>query len=113
MKKMHPDLAGAIARFSLWVSNGSVGYPILDGIDYSEVLSEPSAMEMLYTVFTNNLELDEIGAPLNARYSEGRAAQWLRSYCDRSYTVEPPFEDFECEGHWPQVLEDAAGWEKR
>ncbi|WP_442582761.1 DUF7677 family protein [Mesorhizobium sp. ASY16-5R] len=110
--RMHPELGGAIARFSLWVANGSVGHPLLQGVDYSDVRDEPSAMEMLYTVFTNNLELDRDGAPLNARYCEQRAAQWLRSYCDDSYKVEPPFEEFECEGHWPPVLKDAPEWKK-
>lgn len=112
-RRMHPDLRGAIARFSLWIANGSVGNPLLDGIDYSEVLQEPSAMEMVYTIFTNNLELDENGAPLNARYCENRAAQWLRSYCDASYIVDPPLEDHECEGHWPPVLKDAPEWVKK
>jgi hypothetical protein len=108
---MHPDLRGAITRFSLWVANGTVGHDkLLNGIDYSEVLREPSAMEMLYTIFTNNLELDEEGAPLNAGHSEDRAAQWLRKYCDRSYQVEPPFTDDEIEGHWLDVLENALDW---
>lgn len=107
---MNPKMRGVIARFSLWIANGSVGYPILNGIDYSEVLTEPSAMEMVYTVFTNNLVLDDTGAPLNARYCEERAAQWLRRYCDRNYQVEPPFEEFEQEGHWPSVLENSPDW---
>lgn len=109
-RKMHPKLRGAIARFSLWVANGSVGHPLLESVDYSEVLQEPSAMEMLYTVFTNNLELDEDGAPLNAGYCEERAAQWLRRYCDPNYVVAPPWDDEECEGHWPPVLENEPNW---
>ncbi|RUM24464.1 hypothetical protein EFQ99_16940 [Rhizobium vallis] len=108
--RMHPDLRGVLARFSLWIANGTVGYPLLDGIDYSKVLHEPSAMEMVYTVFTNNLELNEEGAPLNARYCEERAAQWLRAYCDPTYVVEPPFGEDECDGHWPPVLANAPGW---
>jgi len=109
-RRMHPDLRGAIARFSLWVANGSVGHDkLLRNIDYSAVLQEPSSMEMLFTIFTNNLELDEAGAPLNAGYCEDRAAQWLRSYCDRSYDVEPPLTDDEVEGHWLDVLENAPG----
>lgn len=113
-RRMHPELRGAISRFSLWVANGTVGHgQLLRGIDYSGVLHEPSAMEMLFTVFTNNLELDEEGAPLNAGHSEDRAAQWLRSYCDRSYQVEPPFTDEEEEGHWPAVLKDTPDWKSR
>ncbi|NTF42395.1 MULTISPECIES: hypothetical protein [Rhizobium] len=112
-RRMHPDLRGAIARFSLWIANGSVGYPLLEGVDYSEVLHEPSAMETLFTVFTNNMELNEEGAPLNSRYCEERAAQWLRQYCDPDYVVDPPWADHEHEPHWPPVLENAPGWQPR
>ncbi|MBX4892079.1 hypothetical protein HJA76_08325 [Rhizobium bangladeshense] len=107
---MHPEMRGALARFSLWLANGTLGYPILEGINYSDVLKEPSAMEMVYTVFTNNLELDQNGAPLNSRYCEERAAQWLRHYCDPTYKVEPPFAEFEHEGQWPPVLKNAPDW---
>ncbi|MCD4512192.1 hypothetical protein LQT97_13230 [Brucella pseudogrignonensis] len=110
--KMHPQLRGVLARFSLWIANGTVGNPILDGIDYTDILRDPSAMEMVYTVFTNNLELDRDGAPLNARYSEQRAAQWLRQYCDPTYVVTPAFTSAECEGHWPPVLENAPEWKQ-
>lgn len=108
--KMHPEMRGALARFSLWIANGTVGYPILEGIDYTEMLREPSAMEMVYTVFTNNLELSDSGAPLNSRYCEERAAKWLRQYCDRAYKAEPAFAEFEYEGHWPPVSENAPDW---
>lgn len=112
---MHPDLRGVIARFSLWIANGSVGHSqVLEGIDYSEVLQDPSAMEKLYTIFTNNLELDEEGAPLNAGYCEDRAAQWLREYCDPSYVVDPPWDaGYEFEPCFPPVLENAPGWTAR
>ncbi|MQY50003.1 hypothetical protein GAO09_28650 [Rhizobiales bacterium RZME27] len=96
---MHPDLRIAIAQFSLWVANGSVGHPILENVDYSEVLQEPSAMERLYFIFTNCLELDEEGAPTNARHAEERAAQWLRQYCERDHVIDPPLSDEEYNGH--------------
>lgn len=44
-RRMHPNLRIVLAQFSLWVVNGSVGHPILENVDYSEVLQEPSAME--------------------------------------------------------------------
>ena len=31
--------------------------------------------------------------------SDRRAAQWIRSYCEPTYKVEPPFEQWEMELH--------------
>lgn len=39
-------MSGALRRFAGWVASGSVGYPLLEGIDYWEDLREsPSQME--------------------------------------------------------------------
>ncbi|MCQ8232272.1 hypothetical protein NP490_09440 [Pectobacterium carotovorum] len=45
------------------------------------------------------LELDEDGNVLNAKYAEKRATDYLRQYCDPSFTVDPPYEDWEVELH--------------
>jgi hypothetical protein len=37
----------------------------------------------------------------NARHAEFRAAQYIREYVDRGYEIEPPFEDWEIERHYP------------
>jgi nicotinate dehydrogenase subunit A len=41
------------------------------------------------------------GQVLNPKAAERRAAQWIRSYVDRTYTVDPPFENWEVELHAP------------
>jgi len=50
-------------------------------------------------IYANVLRVDESGVVLNPRRAEMRAAQWIRSYVDRSYTVDPPFAQWEVELH--------------
>ncbi len=100
--RLSNSFSGALRTFSYWVANGSVGDPLLKDIDYRPVLQkEPSAMEQIYAIFANVIELDDDGNVLNAKYAERRAAQWLRRYCDRTYEVVPPFEDWEIKLYAP------------
>ena len=85
MPKLSHSVSGAFQTFSYWIANRSVGQPILDGIDYSCVFEEPSALEQAYAIFANVLEFDEEGTVLNAKEAERRAAQHIRSYVDRAY----------------------------
>ncbi|MFC5863833.1 hypothetical protein ACFPT7_16110 [Acidicapsa dinghuensis] len=102
MKKLGGSFSGALRTFSFWIANGTVGYRILEGIDYRSILlKDASAMEQLYAIFANVIELDDNGVVVNAKYAERRAAQWLRRYIDRSYEVLPPFEFWEVELHGP------------
>lgn len=74
--------SGAIRRFAGWVARGSVGYPMLEGINYWDELKEsPSLMEVCFAIFVNVLELDNEGQPLNEKYAESRAAAYLHQYC--------------------------------
>ena len=62
--RVSKSVQGAVRQFSLWIANGSAGYPLLNGIDYlSEFKESPSFMEQVFAVFMNNLELDENGNP--------------------------------------------------
>ena len=107
--RVSPSFSGALRTFSYWVANGTLGLPVLDGIDYSFVLSdEPSALERVYAIFANVIEMDDNGNVLNAKYAERRAAQWLRSYIDPDYTATPAFEDWEIYLHAPPPREDPA-----
>jgi hypothetical protein len=60
---------------------------------------EPSAIEQAYAIFANVLEIDENGKVTNLKHAEKRATDYLRSYCDRSFRPEPPFEDWEVALH--------------
>ena len=86
---------------------------LLKGVDYLSLYGEePSAIEQVYAIYVNVLELDGEGTVLNAKYAEKRATDYLRSYCDRGYKVAPPFEDWELELHRPPPLEDLI-WKRR
>jgi hypothetical protein len=93
--KLSHSTSGAIRLFSFWLANRTVGLPLLDKIDYSAIFEEPSALEQTYAIFANLLELDADGTVLNAKHAERRAAQFIRSYVDETYRVDPPFEDWE------------------
>jgi hypothetical protein len=52
------------------------------------------------------LELDENGQVLNAQHAKDRATDYLRAYCDPSFVVDPPYEDWETALYEPPPLED-------
>jgi hypothetical protein len=82
------------------MANGTVGLPLLDGVGYSCIFSEPSALEQAYAIFINVLEIDDEGMVLNAKYAEKRAAQSILQYVTGK-SVEPPLEDWETCLHDP------------
>jgi hypothetical protein len=106
MPQLSHSVSGALRTFSFWMANGTVGYPLLEGIDYSCIFSEPSALEAAYAIFANVLKFDEDGQVLNAKHAEKRAAQYIRSYVDRTYKIVPPLEDWETHLYEPPPLDD-------
>ena len=60
----------------------------------------------MFAIFANVLVLDEQGQVLNAQYAQKRATDHLRAYCDPTFKVTPPYEDWELELHGPPSLED-------
>lgn len=96
LSKLHPDCRAAINDFVYSMTNGLLGYPLLDSVDYqSALIEESSSAEQACAIFCNVLELDADGCLVNADDAEIRAAQYLRKYCDSSSKVEPPFADWE------------------
>ncbi len=60
--KLSNSFSGALRQFSYWVANGTVGYPLLNDIDYiSAFREEPSLLEQAYAIFANNIEMDNKG----------------------------------------------------
>ena len=106
MPQLSHSVSGALRTFSFWLANGSVGDPLLEGVDYSCIFEEPSDLETAYAIFANVLRFDEAGNVLNAKHAERRAAQWIRQYVERDYEAEPPFEDWEVALHEPPPRED-------
>lgn len=110
-KKLSPQFSGALRTFSFWIANGSVGNPLLEGVDYWPALKDsPSLMEEAYAIFANVIEFDESGVPTNAKYAEFRAAQTIRRWCDPDYEVIPPFEDWETALNGPPGRIDIKPW---
>jgi hypothetical protein len=98
--KLSDSTSAALRTFAYWVANGTVGHPLLEGLEYRQVLfDEPSAMERLFAIFANVIELDEAGNVTNAKHAEQRAAQWLRAYLEPGFVIEPALEDWEVALH--------------
>jgi hypothetical protein len=101
LPRLNPDCRAVMNHFVYSMVNGLLGYPLLESIDYRPVLMEEgSAAEQATAIFCNVLELDIDGSPINANEAEIRAAQYIRAYCDRTYKVNPPFEDWEIDRPW-------------
>jgi hypothetical protein len=111
MPTLSHAFSGALRTFSFWVANGTAGIPLLEDIDYRKViLEEPGLLERVYAIFANVIELDDDGAPVNAKWAEHRAAQYIRAYVTGDHDVRPPFEDRELALHEPPPLEDPKPW---
>lgn len=103
--KLSNSFSGALRTFAYFLSSGT--HYMLGGIHYIDLYGyEPSAIEQVFAIYVNVLELDENGQVLNAKYAEKRATDYLRSYCDPTYTVSPPYEEWETALHEPAPLKD-------
>lgn len=100
MRHLSYSFSGALRTFSSWVANGTVGHPLLDNIDYSCIFREPSALEQVYAIFANVIEIDEKGWVINSKRAERRAAQFILQYVTGE-PAQPPFEDWEVHLHNP------------
>lgn len=103
--KLSNSFSGALRTFAYFMASGSQN--TLEGVNYLELYGEdPSAIEQVYAIYANVLELDESGNVLNAKYAEKRATDYIRAYCDPTFEVEPPYEDWETELYSPPPRED-------
>src|SRR4051795_11153898 len=101
--KLSHSFSGALRTFAYFMSSGT--HYMLKGVDYLTLYGdEPSAIEQVYAIFANVLELDENGQVLNAQYAQKRATDSLRAYCDPHFAIDPPYEAWETELHDPPPL---------
>lgn len=99
------SFSGALRTFAYFMASGTQN--TLEGIDYLSLYGEePSAIEQVFAIYANVIEFDENGLVINAKYAEKRATDYLRAYCDASFTVEPPYEGWELMLHNPPPLRD-------
>lgn len=103
--KLSESFSGALRTFAYFIASGT--HYQLEGVDYLDLFGEePSAIEQAFAIYANVIELDDDGTVLNAKYAEKRAVDYIRSYCDSSFVVDPPYEDWERELHEPPPLTD-------
>jgi hypothetical protein len=67
--RLSHSVSGAVRLFSFWLANRTVGLPLLEGVDYSSIFEEPSALEQTFAIFVNVLEVDESGTVLNTKHA--------------------------------------------
>ena len=92
--KVTQSFSAALRTFAYFMSSGT--HIDLEGVDYLSLYgSEPSAIEKVYAIFANVIEMDEKGDVVNRRYAEKRACDSIRAYCQPGFTVDPPYEEWE------------------
>lgn len=103
--KLSNSFSGALRTFAYFLSSGT--HYQLEGVKYVDLYGEePSAIEQAYAIYANVIEIDENGTVLNAKYAEKRAVDYIRSYCDPTFVVEPPYQDWEIALHEPPPTKD-------
>jgi hypothetical protein len=68
MPRLSHSISQALRQFSYWLANRTVGLPLLEGVDYSCIFEEASALEQTY------VELTRFGG--QRRYAATAAACW-------------------------------------
>ncbi|WP_294611835.1 hypothetical protein [uncultured Gilliamella sp.] len=94
--KLSHSFSGALRTFVYFMASGT--QYTLEGIDYLPLYGEdPTAIEQVFAIYANVIELDEHGEVLNAKYAEKRATDYLQRYFNPDYVIDPPYEDWELE----------------
>lgn len=103
--QLSEDFRHCLRMFTYYYTNGTLGFvvgevPTSGEFDYREEFKDtPSIVESIFSVYTNNIEMDNDGIVLNNKHAMKRAAQYIRSSFDSGYVVVPEFEDWELELH--------------
>lgn len=96
--KLSDSFSGALRTFAYFMASGT--HYNLENIDYLSLYGEePSAIEQVFAIYANVIEMDENGRVLNNEYAQLRATDSLKQYCDPNFKVHPPYEDWEVELH--------------
>lgn len=97
-KRLSSDFSGALRTFAYFMASGT--HYMLEDINYLSLYgNNPNAIEKVYAIFANVIELDEQGKVVNFTFAQKRATDYLREYCDPGFTVTPPYEDWEVALH--------------
>lgn len=101
-KHLSDSFKSELRSFVYYYTNGTLPFvigdnSILGDLDYRELLkTEASLVEMVFAIYSNNIQMDKQGNVLNQTHSMRRAAQYIRQVCGHdNYQVVPRFEDWE------------------
>jgi hypothetical protein len=99
MAQLPVGVRSACRFFAFYAANGTLALDVMGHHDPRAALAEGvgSPWEQAMAIFTNVLDVAADGTVRNESGAMRRAAQYLRSYLDPGYLVEPPFEDWELE----------------
>jgi hypothetical protein len=98
--KINVTVRAELRLFAFFLANRTLDAECLSAsIDYSSIFNEASSLEQVFAIWANVIEIDEDGVVRNAGNAARRAAQYIRSYVDSSFIVEPPFEEWELALH--------------
>ena len=104
--KLSNNFSGALRTFAYFMASGT--HYMLNGVEYLDLYGEePSAIEMVFAIFANVIQVDESGQVLNFTYAQKRATDYLRSYCIPEFEVSPPYEEWEITLHDPPSSKDS------
>ena len=103
--KLSNSFIGALRTFAYFMASGTQN--TLQGVNYLSLYGkEPSAIEKVFAIYANVIELDENGNVLNAKYAEKRATDYLKLCLIPDFKIEPAYEDWEIELHNPPSIKD-------
>jgi len=103
--RLSNDFSGALRTFAYFMASGT--HYMLKDVEYLDLYgSEPSAIESVFAIFANVIELDEDGNVINFTYAQKRATDSLRAYCVPGYEVSPPYEEWEVVLYGPPPIKD-------
>lgn len=92
------SFSSALRNFVYFMASGT--HYNLKGIDYLSLYGkEPSAIEQVFAIYVNVIQLNDSVEVVNAEYAEIRATDYLKSYIDSSFKVTPEYEDWEIALH--------------
>ena len=76
MPQLSHSFSGALRTLAYFMASGTQ-YTV-EGVNYLHLYgNEPSAIEQVYAIFANVLEMDENGQVLNAHYAQTRATDYF------------------------------------
>lgn len=98
MTKVGNSFSSALRTFAYFMASGT--HSMLEGYDYMSLYGEePSAIEQVFAIFANVIEMDDDGTVTNFKYAQQRATDYLKNYLDSTYVVSPVYEDWETALH--------------